>query len=305
MFRRLLPVALTILLAANTVAHAEDPAKSPALPGADAFERGWKYDQAVGVPMDMQAAIRAYRTAVVEGSVMARGRLAMIYASGNGVPVDKREAERQAKGIFPDLLKIAENNNAVAQLIVSYMYYDGLGVARDGDEGTKWMFKAAALNLPLAMADIGVSYEHGIGVAKDQASAVRWYRKAAVLGSPMAQAYLGDMLRKGQGVAQDDVEAVKWYRLSAAQNFAHGETNLGYMFEHGCVVEQNTFEAVRLYRLAANQNFNVGEYNLGSMYENGCGVPQDLAEAVRWYRKAAAQDYAPAIEKLRCLGYDE
>jgi TPR repeat protein len=293
------------LLAADAAPKAADAPAKAAAPGEAEFKTGWDYDQGVDMPINMPQAIAWYRQAAKLGSVLAKGRLAVIYYSGNGVPVDKAEAEKFAKDIYPEIRKAAENKNAIAQLILAYMYSEGLGVARDQDAVVKWMFSAADLGLPAAEVNCGVIYEQGFGsVAKDPEQAVAWFNKAAQDGSALGQAYLGDMYRWGSGVIQNDFEAVRWYNLAAARNQIHAENALGYMYDHGRGVPCNHYAAVQLFRRAADQHDAMAQWNLGVMYENGRGVYPNLSAAVWCYRKAAAQGYADATESLRSLGYD-
>jgi TPR repeat protein len=283
-----------------TFSHADEAKNKDTLPAADLFKQAWRNDQGLGTTINMPEAIRLYRQAVDAGNPLARARLAVIYNSGNGVPVNKDEAEKFADGIFPAVLKAAENNNGIAQVTVSYMYYEGLGVARDQNKGLSWLSNASDHKLPLAWANYGVAYEHGLGTARNQDQAIAWLTKAAREGnSAMAQAYLGDMYSNGNGVPRDEVTAVYWYQRGAAQGNAHAQTNLGYMYEHGYGVPCNRYEAYRLYFAAAQQNFDVAEHNLAVMYRDDCRIPA----AVYWYRKAAAQGYAPSIEGLGSLGY--
>ena len=100
-------------------------------PGTELFQRAWVFDQGLGVPINIPEAIRLYRQAADLGNPLAKGRLARIYFSGNGVPENKGEAEKLSKGIFPEVTKSAESGVGVAQLILASMYADGLGVGRD------------------------------------------------------------------------------------------------------------------------------------------------------------------------------
>src|SRR5262245_40614232 len=111
-------------------ASAQTPGPGAAYPGADLFRRGWGYDQGLGTPIDIPAAMRLYRQAADAGHPLANARLAYLYYSGNGVTPDKAEAERRARGRRPGVLKAAGANDPVAQLLASLMYFDGLGVAR-------------------------------------------------------------------------------------------------------------------------------------------------------------------------------
>jgi TPR repeat protein len=296
----LAPTLLTLgFLASPTFAHA--PPADPT--GAEALPQAWKLDQGIGAPIDMPKAVDLYRQSAAAGNVLARARLARIYQSGNGVVADPAEAQRQVAGILPDLVKLAQANDPIAQATLGAMCTDGLGVAQDAVVGNQWMQLAAKQNLPLAQYYLGVDYENGLGVAPDWNVAAQWYTKAANQGNPTALAYLGDMYRKGQGVPQSDAEAIRLYNLAVALNHPQAETNLGWMYEHGRGVPQNSAEAARLYRMAADQNFAIAEANLGVCYETGCGVPQDLGQAVLWFRRAAAQGNVDAIRALRRCGY--
>jgi len=272
-------------------------------PGTTQFQRAWVYDQGLGVPINIPEAVRLYKEAVDLGNPLAKGRLARIYFSGNGVLVDNTEADLLVKGIAKEVTKSAESNIAVAQIILASMYIDGLGVPRDQAEGLKWLRKAADQNLSLAQSNLGVVYENGVGVERDYSEAVKWYRKAAEQNLAIAQGYLGDMYYFGKGVDKDNLEAVKWYRKSADQNFAHAENNLGRMYNEGCGVIQDQCEAAKWFRKSAEQNFVIAQANLGMMYANGTGVVQDLREAEKWYRKAAAQGDEDSRRELRRLGF--
>ena len=285
-------------------ALAQAPESDKPLPASEAFEKGWKYDQGVDTPINMVEAIGWYQKAADAGNPLAKARLSRIFFSGNGVEQDKPAGERWAKGIFPQILKLAEKGDAIAEMTTGTMLADGLGALRDSKEGLEWMRKAAAQNLAQAQVNLGVMYENGIGVRTDFTEAAKWYQKAAEQGHSMGQAALGDFYFHGRGVWRNEAEAARLYQLSAAMNNAHAQTNLGYMYEHGCGVCRDVCEAARLYRLAAEQGFAVAQANLGTIYEKGCGVQQDLNEAVSWYRRAAAQGDVHAIKALQCLGYE-
>jgi len=85
---------------------------------------------------------------------------------------------------FRELRVLAEDGNAIAQVVLGANYYEGRGVTQDYKESAKW------------------------------------YRKSAEQGNARAQGNLGQMYRQGQGVTKDDKEAVKWSRLAAEQGIA-------------------------------------------------------------------------------------
>jgi TPR repeat protein len=75
----------------------------------------------------------------------------------------------------------------------------------------------------LAQVILGLMYNNGEGVPQDHAEALRWYRLAAAQGYAEAQVDLGLMHDLGRGVPQDDAEALRWYRLAAAQGNAKAQ----------------------------------------------------------------------------------
>ena len=79
--------------------------------------------------------------------------------------------------------KAADAGNAAAMYNLGYMYVNGLGVARNCDEGAVWTRKAAEAGFPEAECEMGYLYQNGLGVGKDSSQAVAWYRKSAELAT--------------------------------------------------------------------------------------------------------------------------
>lgn len=82
---------------------------------------------------------------------------------------------------FNDILKFAEQGNAIAQSFVGWKYATGNGVTQDYHE------------------------------------AFKWYKKAAEQGHAAAQLMLAEMYYTGQGVATNHIEACKLATLSTIQ----------------------------------------------------------------------------------------
>ncbi len=78
-----------------------------------------------------------------------------------------------------------------------------LSVAEEGDAHAQLM--------------LGSMYEIGQGVTQDYAQAVKLYREAAEQGDADAQASLGVMCAIGQGVTQDYAQALKWLLIAKAE----------------------------------------------------------------------------------------
>ena len=215
-----------------------------------------------------------------QGNAEAQLYLGVIYAIGQGVPQDYREAVKWYR-------LAADQGLADAQFSLGVTYHTGKGVPQDYREAVKWYRLAADQGLADAQFSLGVTYHTGKGVPQDYREAVKWYRLAADQGHASAQFILGAMYNTGEGVPQDYREAVQWYQLAADQGHAGAQFNLGLRYANGLGVPQDYREAVQWYRLAADQGHADAQVNLGWMYGNGKGVIQDYREAYIWFSLAA------------------
>jgi hypothetical protein len=164
-------------------------------------------------------AMREWMPLAIKGDAAAQNNVGSLYASGEGVPVDYKEAIKwqqmsAAQGYFR-----AQNNVGLA-----YRY--GRGVKVDHEESLKWFLLSANQGYAGAQDNLGYMYANGIGTRQDYKEAVRWYRLAAAQGSSYAQANLGLAYAKGNGVPQSDMEAVKWYGRAADQGHADAKVSL-------------------------------------------------------------------------------
>src|SRR5271157_4481587 len=189
-------------------------------------------------------------------------RIGDMYAGGNGVPKDTREAQRWYKrGV--DM----ESAAAHAGWLTAHVY-------------------------------LANAYLQSKGVPLDYGEAMYWMRKAAELGYRQAQVDLGSMYRDGQGTSQNYGEAMHWYRSAADQGSAVAEWMIGGLYFHGWGVIPDFTEAATWFRKAAEAGVPVAQWDLGMMYYQGYGVSKDLATARAWLQKAAARGYAPVKDML-------
>lgn len=130
----------------------------------------------------------------------------------------------------------------------------------------------------------------------DYKESFRWLRRAAANNVTLAIHNLGYAYAEGKGVPKDEQKALEFYLKSAQKGFAESQFNVGFHYHHGIVVKQSFEEALKWYRKAAKQGFAQAQINLGVMYENGAGVPQSDIQAFQWYNIAAASGNELAIE---------
>ena len=159
---------------------------------------------------DFTAALREWRPLAEEGDARAQYYLGVMYANGEGVP----ENDRQAAYWFR---KSARQGNSQSQYHLGILYANGDGVPEDDPQAVYWFRKSAKQGDARAQFNLGVIYEFGEGVPKDDRQAVNWYRQAAEQGHARAQFGLGRMYADGAGVNRDNVQAYAWFNLAAAR----------------------------------------------------------------------------------------
>ncbi len=200
-----------------------------------------------------------------EAIARANFRIGDMYADGNGVPKDSREAER---------------------------WYE---------RGVDMESAAAQAGWSMAQVYLANAYLQSKGVPLDYAEAMSWMRKAAQHGYRHAQVNLGSMYRDGQGTPQNYGEAMHWYRYAADQGSAVAEWMIGGLYFRGWGVIRDFTEAAAWFRRAAEAGVPAAQWDLGLMYYHGYGVSKDLATAQAWLQKAAARGYVPAKDLLAKL----
>jgi TPR repeat protein len=72
------------------------------------------------------------------------------------------------------LRRAVDQNDALAQDYLGFMYSTGRGVAKDDVQAVKWFRAAADQNLSRAQVNLGTAYVTGTGVPKNPARACYW-----------------------------------------------------------------------------------------------------------------------------------
>ena len=140
------------------------------------------------------------RQAAEDGDAEAQYNLGLMYAKGEGVAEDDREAVKWTR-------LAAEQGLAAAQFNLGLMYDKGEGVAEDDREAVKWYRLAAEQGLAAAQYNLASMYARGKGVPEDYVKAYAWLNLAAAQGDKKA-VKVKDLLRK-QMTAEQVAEAQK------------------------------------------------------------------------------------------------
>ncbi|HMB74930.1 MAG TPA: SPOR domain-containing protein [Kiloniellaceae bacterium] len=121
-----------------------------------------------------------YRQAAAQDVAAAQNNLAIMYAQGRGVPLNKGRAVELWDAA-------AANGHVVAKYNLALSYFNGDGVPEDRAAAIAWFREAAAEGVADAQFALGQLYRVGIAVPEDPALARGWYEKAAAQGHDDAQ----------------------------------------------------------------------------------------------------------------------
>lgn len=91
-------------------------------------------------------------------------------------------------------------------------------------------------------------------------------------------------------------------RQSAEAGDKQAQLMLGTMYEDGVAgLPSDLREAAYWYEQAARQDYPKAQYNLGLLYEDGRGVKQNFKQAAYWYEKASKAGFGEAQNNLGVL----
>lgn len=204
---------------------------------------------------------------------------------------------------IPLCLKAAQGD-AVSQVDLGDIYYNGNGVPKSYEKAAYWFEKSAQQGDAEGQNNLAVLYRDGKGVEKSIEKSIYWLKKAVAQNNAMAQVSLGFAYEKGKGVPQSDKKAAELYRKSAEQGEVRGMTNLAYMYERGMGVEHSYEKAAYWYEKAAAKAYDRAQNNLGLLYLFGNGVKKSRKKAITLFKKAAEQGNKSSLLFAK-LKYDE
>ena len=95
------------------------------------FNLGWMYGEGLGVPEDVQQAVKWYRRSADQGDAAAQYTLGLIYNQGRGVPQDFKQAVEWYR-------RSAEQGHAMAMGNLAVLYENGDGVLQDDVLAYMW-----------------------------------------------------------------------------------------------------------------------------------------------------------------------
>jgi TPR repeat protein len=134
------------------------------------------------------------------------------------------------------------------------MLAEGKGIAKNEQEGIRWIKVSADQGLPEALFSMGSMFYFGkYGQAVDYRAAYPYFYQAAGKGHPDSQNFIGVMLENGQGVGLSDSEAEAWFEKAARQGNVKAQANLGRLIGPETADPARRIEALTWLTLAAAQ----------------------------------------------------
>jgi TPR repeat protein len=198
---------------------------------------------------------------------------------------DAFEAEWREFFILVESIAINGNFEAQpdAQITMTILYENGMGVLKDIEKAIDWYTKCAELGLVEAQFLLGELYCN----KNDKKLAAKWIKKAAKQGHAKAQYKLSYIYNYGRGVRKDDKQAIKWCRKAAEQGYASAQLELGHQYSYGVSLSKDLLKAADWYTKAAKQGSASSQLSLAELYEGGWGVEQDYPRAYSLFNAAA------------------
>ncbi|MDY0075230.1 MAG: tetratricopeptide repeat protein, partial [Acholeplasmataceae bacterium] len=138
-----------------------------------AYYVGLYYQNAKGVPQNIEQAIMWYEKAALKQDKNALYHLAMILI---------KQKDRDLSHVLKLLERAAKQDHPHAQYNLAVMYQKGDGIDQDMQKAFFWYEKAAEANLAIAQYNLGMLYFEGVVVPKDEIKAKELWQKAADQG---------------------------------------------------------------------------------------------------------------------------
>ncbi len=143
-----------------------------------------RFATGLGVPRDLQEALRWYNRAAAQGMALAQYRLAMFYERGWGTPPDPERARVWYQ-------RAAEQGNVKAMHNLAVLSVSG--GRSDYATAAKWFAQAADLGLADSQFNLAVLHHSGLGMPKDLRLAYKWLALAARTGDREASSRIAEV----------------------------------------------------------------------------------------------------------------
>ena len=186
----------------------------------------------------------------------------------------------------------AEQGSPRAMSYLGWMYEEGHGVVRDGEQAAEWYGRAARAGAQDFAVKLGWMYLGGDGVDRDRDQAEFWFRHAIEAGhAPARIAWASVLIADAQGGRDPErvFDAQELLEQALEEGLMLAAYFLARLYIEG-IGAQPVDDALAAHytRMGADDGHGQMQGWLAFMYVNGQGVDQDLVTAAKWANLAAA-----------------
>ncbi|MDJ0942039.1 MAG: SPOR domain-containing protein [Kiloniellales bacterium] len=171
------------------------------------------------IPQDLDAAVKWYELAVVQGVAAAQNNLGHMYSQGLGVQEDKARAVELWR-------EAAKAGHSTAYYNLGLAYFRGDGTEKNEIEATRWFAQAADAGLKDGQFAIGEMYRLGIGTERNESRALGWYKLAAAQGHVMGRRLAVMLEDKGVRPSSVKTEPITQTAVVGSADGANGSSPL-------------------------------------------------------------------------------
>lgn len=234
-----------------------------------------------GLGKDLPQAARWFEQAALLGNPYAQERIADLYDTGKGVPVNSALA-------FEWRLQAAQRGNLNAQFKLARMYLSGVGIKRNVEAGTDWLKRAAVEGSTDAQLLLEqMEFERTARPVQPQQTRT-WLELAANQGYERGVELLQLIERIRFGFEEDWHHRPPDMAELASNGDLEAQYQLAQAYEHGIGgMTTDLPAAVHWYSMAGENGHQPSMRALSRILDSGIGVPRDANAAKRWAERAA------------------
>ncbi|KAI2799633.1 Protein sel-1 1 [Blomia tropicalis] len=249
------------------------------------------------VKMNHYEAYRLFKELSSKGNGDAHLFIGLMYSIGLG-PLKSNQAKALLHYTFSALA-----NSTIAQMILGYRYWSGIGVM------SKCEFALSHYRKVAAKVEQGITFSGSTSIQRIRLldelenpgtyngvlddDLIQYYQFLADKGDVQAQVGLGQLhFQGGRGVELNPNRAYHYFKLAAESGNTNAMAYLGKMHLEGNKVVIRDYEkAYKYFKMAAEKGNPVGQSGLGIIYLYGKGVEKDFAMAFKYFSQAAIQGW--------------
>ncbi|MFI6335247.1 tetratricopeptide repeat protein [Streptomyces sp. NPDC050535] len=187
-------------------------------------------------------------------------------------------AVQRIRELFPDVRQVADSGDSEFQELVGGV---ALEYMKNYEAAYWYLGQAAKAGNPAAQRGLGFLFFQGLGIAKDVEKALDLFRMAAAGGDAAAKLNLAEMHLRGDLVSKSEKKALRYFEEASSAGMEAASRRLGELK----LADGDFSAARRYLEVAVDQGSYRALKDLASMCRDGVGGEVDRVRAVGCYLK--------------------